>query len=73
MPKKSRRAAKKTAKRRTRRLWTKQNVQELRAHSRAKTPVAKISKLTKRTPHALRMKASYLGLPLGHIGWLRRR
>jgi hypothetical protein len=52
--------------RQKRRAWTKQQVQELKAHSRAKTPVAKISKLTKRTPHALRMKASQLGLPLGH-------
>ena len=49
-----------------RREWTKQNVQELRAHSRAKTPVAKISKLSKRTPGALRQKALELGLPLGH-------
>jgi hypothetical protein len=59
-------AAKKTAKRWTLRRWTKQNVQELRAYSRAKTPVAVISKRTKRTVQALRMKASYLGLPLGH-------
>ena len=49
-----------------RRAWTNQRVKELKAHSRAKTSVAKISKLTKRTPHALRMKASELGLPLGH-------
>jgi hypothetical protein len=49
-----------------RREWTNQHVKELKDHSRAKTPVAKISKLTKRTPHALRMKASQLGLPLGH-------
>jgi len=46
--------------------WTRQHVQELRAHSRAKTPVAKISKLTRRTVPALRMKASELGLSLGH-------
>jgi len=59
-------AAKKTAMRRTLRRWTKQNVQELRAYSRARTPVAVISKRTKRTVQALRMKASYLGLPLGH-------
>ena len=63
MAKKSRRAAKKTAKRRA---WTKQQVQEFRAHSRAKTPVAVISKQTKRTPGALRQKALQLGLPLGH-------
>jgi hypothetical protein len=63
MAKKSRRAAKKTTKWRA---WTKQHVQELRAHSRAKTPVAKISKLTKRTVRALRQKAAELGLPLRH-------
>jgi hypothetical protein len=63
MAKKSRRAAKKAAKRRA---WTKQQVKELRAHSRAKTPVAVISKQTKRTPGALRQKALQLGLPLGH-------
>jgi hypothetical protein len=66
MAKKRRRSAKKTAKRRKRRAWTKQQLQELRAHSRAKTPVARISRLTKRTPGALRMKAMDLGLPLGH-------
>jgi hypothetical protein len=52
--------------RRKPRRWTKQNVQELRAHSRAQTPVAVISKRTKRTVGALRMKAKQLGLPLGH-------
>jgi hypothetical protein len=52
--------------RRKRRAWTKQHVQKLRAHSRSKTPVAKISKLTKRTPGALRQKALELGLSLGH-------
>jgi len=52
--------------RRKRRAWTKQHVQELKAHSRAKTPVAKISTLTKRTAGALRQKALELGLPLGH-------
>jgi hypothetical protein len=61
-----RRAARKMDGRRKRRAWTKQHVKELRAHSRAKTPVAKISKLTKRTPGALRKKAMDLGLPLGH-------
>jgi hypothetical protein len=65
MAKKSRRAAKMDG-RRKRRPWTKQQLQELRAHSRAKTPVAVISKQTKRTPGALRMKAFELGLGLGH-------
>jgi len=66
MAKKRRRAARKTVKRRKRRTWTKQHLQELRAHSRAKTPVARISKLTKRTPGALRQKALELGISLGH-------
>jgi hypothetical protein len=38
----------------------------LKAHSRSKTPVVKISKLTKRTIGALRQKALTLGIPLGH-------
>jgi hypothetical protein len=66
MAKKSRRAAKKTAGRRKRRSWTKEHLKELKVHSRAKTAVAKISKLMKRTPGALRQKALDLGLPLGH-------
>ena len=57
----------KTAKRRVkRREWTKADLRELKAHSRSKTSVAKISKLTKRTAGALRQKAQKTGLPLGH-------
>jgi hypothetical protein len=55
--------AKKPAKRRE---WTKEDLRELKAHSRLKTPVAKISKLTKRTVGALRQKALSLGISLGH-------
>jgi hypothetical protein len=57
--------AKKT-KRAKRREWTKGNERELKAHSRSKTPVAKISKLTKRTVGALRQKALSMGMSLGH-------
>jgi hypothetical protein len=46
--------------------WTKENVRELKQHSRAKTPVANISKLTKRTVGALHQKALRLGMSLGH-------
>lgn len=46
--------------------WTKDNVKELKAHSKARTPVAKISKLMKRTEGALRRKAGILGIGLGH-------
>jgi hypothetical protein len=58
---------KKTAKTKTRREYTKADVKELRAHSKAKTPVTKISKLTKRTVAALRAKAGKLGIRLGHL------
>ena len=57
---------KKTAKTKTRREYTKADVKELRAHSKAKTPVAKIVKLTKRTEGSLRQKALKLGIRLGH-------
>jgi hypothetical protein len=45
--------------------WTKEDLRELKNHSRKKTPVTTISKLTKRTVEALRQKAFKLGLPLG--------
>jgi len=50
----------------TRREYTNADVKELRAHSKAKTPVAKIAKLTKRTEGSLRQKAIKLGIRLGH-------
>jgi hypothetical protein len=50
----------------TRREYTSADVKELRAHSKAKTPVAKIAKLTKRTEGSLRQKAIKLGIKLGH-------
>jgi hypothetical protein len=46
--------------------YTKADVKELRAHSKAKTPVAKIAKLTKRSEGSLRQKALKLGIRLGH-------
>ncbi|MCK1575911.1 hypothetical protein IVA93_16810 [Bradyrhizobium sp. 155] len=58
--------AKKAAKKRVRREYTKEDVKELRAHSKAKTPVVKIAKMTKRTVGSLRQKAGSLGIPLGH-------
>jgi hypothetical protein len=56
----------KATKRGKRREWTKENIRELKAHSRSKTPVAEISKLTKRTVGALRQKALHMGMSLGH-------
>ncbi|MBR0915824.1 hypothetical protein [Bradyrhizobium japonicum] len=49
-----------------RREWTKDEIKELKAHSKARTPVAKIAKMTKRTEGALRQKAIVLGIGLGH-------
>ena len=40
-----------------RREFTKADVKEIRAHSKAKTPVVKIAKLTKRSVGSLRQKA----------------
>jgi hypothetical protein len=48
------------------RPWTKEDVKELRQHSRIKSPLKAIARAMKRTPGALRIKAVRLGLPLGH-------
>jgi hypothetical protein len=48
------------------RPWTKAEHRELKAHSRDRTPVAKISRAMKRTAGALRQQALKLGLGLGH-------
>ena len=45
--------------------WTKDDVRKLKAHSKARTPVAKISKEMKRTVGALRRRAGILGIGLG--------
>jgi hypothetical protein len=58
--------AKKTKKKIVRREYTKADIKELRAHSKAKTPVTKIAKLTKRSVGSLRQKALKLGISLGH-------
>jgi hypothetical protein len=65
--KKSKKSKKATAKKKiVRREYTKADVKELRAHSKARTPVATIAKLTKRTEASLRQKAQKLGIRLGH-------
>jgi hypothetical protein len=46
--------------------WTKGDFRALKAHSKARTPVTKISKLMKRTVGALRQQALKLGIGLGH-------
>jgi hypothetical protein len=45
---------------------TNEDVRELKAHSRARTPLTVIAKKMKRTQGALRRKAGILGIGLGH-------
>jgi hypothetical protein len=56
----------KTSKKRKRVACTKKLYTELRKHSKARTPVTKISKQMKRTIGALRQQALKLGIGLGH-------
>jgi hypothetical protein len=56
----------KTAKITKRTRWTKEDYRALKAHSKRKTPVVKISKQMKRTVGALRQQAGKLGIGLGH-------
>jgi hypothetical protein len=49
-----------------RREWTAADLKELKQHSKARTPVVKISKQMKRTIGSLRQKALHLGIGLGH-------
>jgi hypothetical protein len=62
----AKKAVKKTTKKRTRVAYTKADVRELRAHSKARTPVKKIVKAMKRSEGSLRQKALTLGIRLGH-------
>jgi hypothetical protein len=53
--------------RKTKRVaWSKADDRTLKAHSKRKTPVVKISKEMKRTIGALRQRALKLEMPLGH-------
>jgi hypothetical protein len=49
-----------------RKEYTKDDVKLIKAHSKARTPVAKLSKLKKRSEGSLRQKALALGIGLGH-------
>ena len=48
------------------RPYTKADIKLLKQHSKARTPVAKIARLMKRTQGSLRQKALNLGIGLGH-------
>jgi hypothetical protein len=49
-----------------RKPYTTADVKLLKQHSKARTPVSKISKQMKRTVGSLRQKAQKLGIGLGH-------
>lgn len=67
MAKKAKKSAKKVVKKKSvRRPFTKEDIKALRAHSKDRTPVAKIAKQMKRTEGSLRQKAQKLGIGLGH-------
>jgi hypothetical protein len=46
--------------------WTKEDLRELKAHSKTRTPVVEVAKAMKRTEAAVRQKAKTIGLGLGH-------
>jgi hypothetical protein len=50
-----------------RRPFTKDDIKTLKAHSKARTPISKITKQMKRTEGSLRQKALKLGIGLGHM------
>ena len=52
--------------------WTRSLLADLRRHSKARTPVARIAKQMKRTEGALRQQALKLGIGLGHCRELPR-
>jgi hypothetical protein len=46
--------------------WTKEELRQLKAHSKARTPVVDVAKAMKRTEGAVRQKAKTIGIGLGH-------
>lgn len=53
-------------KKKARKLYTTADIKLLKQHSKARTPVSKISKEMKRSIGSLRQKALQLGIGLGH-------
>lgn len=49
-----------------RKEYTASDIKLLKAHSRARTPVSKLSKMMNRSEGSLRQKARVLGIGLGH-------
>jgi hypothetical protein len=53
-------------KRSARNPWTKDDIRQLKAHSKTRTPVVEVAKAMKRTEAAVRQKAKTIGIGLGH-------
>jgi hypothetical protein len=46
--------------------WTKDDIRQLKAHSKARTPAVEVARAMKRTEAAVRQKAKTIGVGLGH-------
>jgi hypothetical protein len=46
--------------------WTKDDIRQLKVHSKAKTSAVDVAKAMKRTEAAVRQKAKTIGIGLGH-------
>ena len=46
--------------------WTKEDLRQLKVHSKNKTPAVEVAKAMKRTETAVRQKATTIGVGLGH-------
>jgi hypothetical protein len=46
--------------------WTKEDLRQLKAHSKTRTPVVEVAKAMKRTEAAVRQKAKTIGVGLCH-------
>ena len=46
--------------------WTKDDIRQLKTHSKARTPAVDVAKAMKRTEAAVRQKAKTIGIGLGH-------
>ena len=49
-----------------RKPWTREDLRQLKVHSKKKTPAVEVAKAMKRTEAAVRQKANTIGVGLGH-------
>ena len=46
--------------------WSKDDIRQLKTHSKARTPAVEVAKAMKRTEAAVRQKVKTIGIGLGH-------